>query len=286
MKPGIVVLCCDGLYQRYLINRVAEEFTLLGVVLHATPRAKGTLFSRLWRYRNPVELLRYIHARLARPAFERRVRDTNEALFYRAGGPPVLPSNVPIVEVADVNDPRAVKLVLDVRSDMVCVNGTNLLRKPMLDAVATLLHGAINLHTGLSPYSRGGNCNLHMLLEGHPEMVGLTIHHLDAGIDSGDIIITARPELDADDSFEIIEAKVFRLGIDLMLVAVRQIQEGRAARVRQWEEGKLFLRRTGYTFKPFLHVKVNRMIKAGLLSRYLQSKDKIDCGVRTVGDFR
>ena len=283
MKPGIVVLCCDGLYQRYLISRIAEEFTLLGVVLHATPHAKGTLVSRLWRYRNPVELLRYIHARLAWPGFERRVRGMSEALFYRAGSPPALPPNVPIVEVGDVNDPRAVSLVLDARPDIVCVNGTNLLRKPMLDAAAAQRHGAINLHTGLSPYSRGGNCNLHMLLEGRPEMVGLTIHHLDAGIDSGDIIITARPNLDADDSFEIIEAKVFRLGIDLMLVAVRQIQEGRAGRVKQWEEGKLFLRRTGYVFKPYLHVKVNRMLKAGLLARYLGAKDEIDRSVRTVG---
>ena len=173
--------------------------------------------------------------------------------------------------------------MLNAHPDIVCVNGTNLLRKPMLEAVATLRYGAINLHTGLSPYSRGGNCNLHMLLEGHPEMVGLTIHHLDAGIDSGDIIITARPDFEADDTFEIVEAKVFRMGIDLMLVAVRQIAEGRAARVKQWEQGKLFLRRTGYEFKPYLHVKVNRLLKAGLLFHYLKSKDEADSGVRTVG---
>ena len=286
MKPTIVVLCCDGLYQRYLISRIAEEFTLLGIVLHATPHAKGSIFSRLWRYRNPIELLHYLRARLAAPAFERRVRETNQALFYRAGGPPTLPEGVPMVSVGDVNDPNAVSLVLNARPDLVCVNGTNLLRKPMLDAVAMLRHGAINLHTGLSPYSRGGNCNLHMLLEGHPEMVGLTIHHLDAGIDSGDIIITARPDFEADDTFEIIEAKVFRTGIDLMLVAVRQIAEGRAARVKQWEQGKLFLRRTGYEFKPYLHVKVNRLLKAGLLFHYLKSKDKADSGVRTVGNLQ
>jgi hypothetical protein len=124
-----------------------------------------------------------------------------------------------------------------------------------------------------------------MLLEGHPELVGITIHHIDRGIDSGDIIITARAPIEADDTYEAVEAKNYRLGIDSVLVALRQLAEGRAARVKQWEEGKLFLRRTGYVYEPSLRVKANRLIEQGLLRDYLQHREERDRDVRLVGEL-
>ena len=56
-------------------------------------------------------------------------------------------------------------------------------------------------------------------------------------------------------NFEIIDGKTFRLGNECMVAAVRQLHDGKAERVPQWTEGKLFLRRTGYVYDPFLHVK-------------------------------
>ena len=58
-------------------------------------------------------------------------------------------------------------------------------------------HGIINLHTGPSPYTRGGNCNLYALRDGHPEWVGVTVHYIDPGIDSGELIRTAQVPMHA-----------------------------------------------------------------------------------------
>jgi methionyl-tRNA formyltransferase len=154
----------------------------------------------------------------------------------------------------------------------------------MLNLIPNIPYGIINLHTGLSPYSRGGNCNLFMLLEGHPEFVGITIHHIDNGTDSGDIIISARPALEPQDNYAMIDAKTFRLGIDMMLVAIRQLIEGRAARVKQWEKGKLFLRKTGYNYYPYLRLKVNRLLKKGIISEYLRDRKNLDAGVKLIGE--
>jgi hypothetical protein len=123
-----------------------------------------------------------------------------------------------------------------------------------------------------------------MLLEGHPELVGITIHHIDKGIDSGDIIITARPELEPGDNYDMIDAKSFRLGIDRMLVAIRRLIEGRAARVKQWETGTLFLRRTGYHYGPYAVLKVNRLLKRGLIADYLKDRARLDARVRLIGE--
>jgi methionyl-tRNA formyltransferase len=283
-KVRVVVMCCDGAYQRYLINSVAVEFDLLGCIRHTTPNAKGTMFARISRYMNPVDLFRYVEARRLILSYDAEARPVIEQLFHSNGHASGMP-DVPVIDVENINEDKAVSLLRKLNPDVVCVNGTNLLREPMLEVIPSLRLGVINLHTGLSPYSRGGNCNLFMLLEGHPELVGLTIHHIDSGIDSGDIIITARPDLEPNDSYEIIEAKTFRRGVELMLVAIRQLEEGRAQRVKQWEAGKLFLKRTGYVYDPYHRVRVNRLLKDGLIQRYVANRETIDAGVRLIGEY-
>lgn len=46
--------------------------------------------------------------------------------------------------------------------------------------------GCINLHTGLLPYNRGLWGNIYPFLDGTP--AGVTIHYIDEGIDTGDVI--------------------------------------------------------------------------------------------------
>ena len=263
--------------------RLAAQFDLVGVVVHAPSKAKGSLISRLSRYANPIKLIGHLRARQLMGRYAAKARPLLEALFFSDGQAPEISDHLPLVRVENINAPAAVEFVAQRRPDIVCVNGTNLLREPMLALIPGIRHGIINLHTGLSPYSRGGNCDLFMLLDGHPELVGITIHYIDKGIDSGDIIITARPELATEDNYEMIEAKSFRLGIDMLLVAVRQLQEGRAERVKQWEPGKLFLRRTGYVYEPNHRVRVNRMLADGLISDYLAHRRERDSGIRLIG---
>jgi len=276
----VVVATGESLPQRALIARLAEEADLAGIVIFAPRQPKGPLLRRLRPYVNPLRALRYARTRRRIARYDERAKALRERLFT----PAEIPSGVPLLRVADINSAEAVAFVEGLHAEVMCVNGTNLLREPMLALIPQFRYGIVNLHTGLSPYSRGGNCNLFMLLEGHPELVGVTIHHIDRGIDSGDIIITARAPLDPDDTYESIEAKNYRLGIDLMVVALRQLAEGRAARVKQWEKGKLFLRRTGYVYEPSLRVEANQAIERGLVRRYLDEREERDRGVRLIGE--
>lgn len=279
-RVRVVVATGESVAQRYLVSRLAAEFELAGVITHAPKQPSGTLLDRIGRYLTPGKAFRYLRTRQLTARYEARSAASIERLFEARDT-----LDVPTLRVEDINAPEAAAFVRELSPDIVCVNGTNLLRDPMLDLIPALRLGIINLHTGLSPYSRGGNCNLFMLLERHPELAGITIHHIDRGIDSGDIIITARAAIEPDDTYELIEAKNYRLGIDMMVVAIRQLAEGRAARVKQWLEGKLFLRRTGYVYEPSLRVKANRLIESGLLRDYLAHREERDRGVRLIGEL-
>ena len=279
----VVVLACKGRYQNDLVANLARNFDVVGVIWHTPLQPKGDLLSRVRRYVNPLRLGEYIAARHSIRVNTARARPLLDKLFPAPDMTTIMAGR-PAIEVANINDPAAVALVRELRPDVVCINGTNLLREPMLNLSPVLRHGFVNLHTGLSPYSRGGNCDLFMLLEGKPEYVGVTIHYIDRGIDSGDIILTARPDLTAQDNYEIIEAKSFRLGNDLMVRAVQQLALGRAQRVPQWEEGKLFLRRTGYLYQPNHRLLVNRKLAGGMVAEYLRNRAERDRDIRLIGE--
>lgn len=282
--PRVVVLCCEGLAQRWLAQRAHQELDLLGVVVqHPAPVAGAGRLNRWSRYRDPRALARQLLARLALPPYERKGEALRQQLFCPGGTPPSLPAGVPVLHTQAINGPETVAFLRRLAPELLLVNGTQLLRQPILALLPQLPLGIVNLHTGLSPYSRGANCNLYMILEGHPELVGVTVHHIDAGIDSGDIIRSAQVPLQADDTFETIDWRSFHLGIELLLAAARDLAQGRAERVPQWEKGKLFLRRTGYHYEPWQRLQANRRLQQGLLADYLLHRRERDAGVRLVG---
>ena len=59
-----------------------------------------------------------------------------------------------------------------------------ILKKEILDLFPDR---AINMHISLLPYNRGADPNFWSFIEGTPK--GVTIHYLDQGVDTGDIII-------------------------------------------------------------------------------------------------
>jgi hypothetical protein len=175
----VVLFCCDGLFQRDLMWRLYDAFRLQAIVLQVDHSARPDILRRLSRYANPKTLAQYLLARSRRKSYERKAKPVLESLFYRNGHIPIFPPDVPIIEVDNVNSARTEEVLDQFLPDIVCVNGTRLIRQPLLGRIPKLPLGMINLHTGLSPYSRGGNCNLFMLIERHPELVGITVHHID-----------------------------------------------------------------------------------------------------------
>lgn len=276
-----MVLCCEGRFQRYLVRRAVEDFDLAGVVWQTGDVTKQSLAARLRPYANPWRLLRHIAARVLLPWFERRSAPTIDGLF----GPDLplsLPDALPQLRTTNINAVEVVAQITELQPDIVLVNGTQLLREPILALLPTIRFGIVNLHTGLSPYSRGGNCNLFMLLEGHPEWLGVTVHHIDRGIDSGDIIYTAQLDLHPEDSYETLDARSFHQGMELLLRAAHDLHAKQASRVAQWTEGKLFLRRTGYVYEPWHRLRANIAVATGVLRRYLRAGGHARHAVRTV----
>jgi methionyl-tRNA formyltransferase len=77
------------------------------------------------------------------------------------------------------------KLYLD-EANAVIVFGSSYVREPLITKL--IAKKSINIHTGISPQYRGVDCNFWALFDNNPQFVGATIHFLDRGLDSGDIL--------------------------------------------------------------------------------------------------
>lgn len=96
---------------------------------------------------------------------------------------------------------------------IVSYNYRYLIRKDVLDL---LPNRVINLHISLLPWNRGAHPNLWSFLEGTPK--GVTIHLIDEGIDTGDILLQKEVHIDEaketlSSSYKILNKEIQKLFI-------------------------------------------------------------------------
>jgi methionyl-tRNA formyltransferase len=92
---------------------------------------------------------------------------------------------------------------------------------------------AVNYHPSLLPKYRGGSAINWAIINGETE-TGVTVHYIDAGIDTGDIIIQERVPISPQDTVaSVYFEKLYPIGVRMIAKAVRMIGEGKAPRIKQ-----------------------------------------------------
>lgn len=135
--------------------------------------------------------------------------------------------SAPVIEVPNVNDSATVTAIHELRPDLVIVSGTNIVRSPIISAMRESI-GIVNLHTGISPYVKGGpNCTNWCLAKRWFDLIGNTIMWLDEGVDSGALIATERTPLTGDESLKELHVRVMDHAHDLYARAIRALTAGR-----------------------------------------------------------
>jgi methionyl-tRNA formyltransferase len=88
-------------------------------------------------------------------------------------------------------------------------------------------HGALNIHASLLPRWRGAAPVQRALLAGDAE-TGISIMQMDAGLDSGPVLMQKRVPIAADDDAGRLHDKLAAVGADAIVSALAEIQAGRA----------------------------------------------------------
>jgi methionyl-tRNA formyltransferase len=130
---------------------------------------------------------------------------------------------------SELRQPDFLKKMRQLKPDYILsVYFPHILRKELLDIPA---HGAINMHPSYLPYNRGAGGSSWSIIEGTPH--GITLHYMDEGIDSGDIIAQKEVKIDFTDTAATLRTKLDIAGIELFKENWESIKKGTNKRIKQ-----------------------------------------------------
>lgn len=232
---------------------------LMGVEVAAVLAASGSVRSlsvvttSLPRPRSLVERIRKTYRYYGAPGLVAAVR----ARLPRSFRPPPLPRledeirrRVPSaihLHFNDLHAPECLARLRSMRPDLGVVFACYRLERDLFDIPRL---GTLNLHLGKSPEFRGSSPGFYELLAGIPE-IGVTVHRLDDGLDSGPILLQRTFPLDPAPSGDPIQylgrlqrEMLVPAGAALMARAVALLADGEVAETPQPKGGRARRRAT------------------------------------------
>ena len=125
-------------------------------------------------------------------------------------------------KVASVNDTAVITLLQQLQPDVVLVTGTRIIKASVLNSIAAPF---INIHAGITPLYRGVHGAYWASVERNSAACGVTIHLVDQGIDTGEVLEQALITPTQQDSFITYPLLQLATGLPLLYNAVQTVRE-------------------------------------------------------------
>lgn len=138
------------------------------------------------------------------------------------------------------NNIEFIEMVRDIAPDVICVVAYGkILPKELLEIPTK---GCINVHGSLLPKYRGAAPIQWAVLNGD-KTTGVTTMYMDEGMDTGDMILKQEVEIGEDETTGELWERLSKIGANLIVETLKQIEEGTAPREKQGDN---------YTIAPML----------------------------------
>ena len=141
---------------------------------------------------------------------------------------------IPVLQPSSLKGAVELERVRALRPDAIVVAAYGLILPPTLFDASR--YGALNVHASLLPRWRGAAPIQRALLAGDAE-TGVSIMQMDAGLDTGAVLLQRRIAIAPDDDAGTLRDKLAALGADAMVAALADIEAGRARATPQPEKG-------------------------------------------------
>jgi methionyl-tRNA formyltransferase len=208
----------------WLINKIAEVSHIEGIVFPVGERYKEfgifqVLKKRLRRsgFLSTVDQALLVLYRLViesqKDKRARREIFTDKPYQY------VEEKGIDTLCVEDINCEEVRSFILSKSPQLVVVSGTPLLKKRVIESAKGRI---INLHPGYAPQYRGRYGAFWPIYNREPELVGVTVHFLDGGVDTGAILMRQVVNYDLGDNLKTISYKQHKVGGELLVKCLTQ----------------------------------------------------------------
>lgn len=228
----IAILCSDGPHNKYLIFRVCKNFGDVKIFIEP---GKEQLNWKLHKkkYRQYFQLKYQI--------IRRKIVGSDK--FRKKFFEPLIDASsfeqYDLEIVQNINDESVCNGLITYKPNIIIVMGTTILHKKILHIAEK--SDIINIHGGYLPYYKGNHCFFFAYYNKEFDKIGSTLHYVNSGIDSGDIIDWAVPAISKDDTPESLYCKAEKMAVDKLIELLQRYQKGETLpRYKQENVGHLY----------------------------------------------
>ena len=244
--------------QKALANKIAEHMPIAGII---TESRKSSL------KRSFKDYYEKIYEKLFLPSVGKawwKMLEHYQNLY------PEYPKTE-ILDVENINSEEAYNFSIKIQPDLIIVSGTRLVKEKMLSIAPS--KGITNLHTGLSPYIKGGpNCTNWCIATKNFHLIGNTVMWIDLGIDTGNLITTElTPFSGKEKNLLDVHITVMEHAHDLYIRALKKIYSGET--VPNVPQNTITNGITFYNKQWNLQQKKNLIYNFPLFLKYLNTND-------------
>lgn len=222
---NILILTSNSLKSKIVYHYLNNKYTVTGVVIDHSNRVRDAKWERIKRRIKKLGLFtvfqQIIFCKWVLPMLvsesSKRVKEvigshgvSDPAKHYRA------------IEVDSINDEATIEHVKNIAPDLVIVHGTSILSS---NTLSKLDCPAINFHIGITPKYRGLHGGYWALYNRDADNFGSTVHFVDSGIDTGEVLAQKRISVGKDDNFYSYQVLQTVNCLDCFDIAIEKIQK-------------------------------------------------------------
>jgi len=200
IKPsasGITVLTAGGPHAWIMINALRDHFGNFTVFKEAGEPPE-VFWARRKRLLGPLKVASMQAARVPIKLMKRGTDKRIQELVESHGLTPERPDDAQVIDVESVNSVEARAALQATKPKAVFVVSTRMLNARTLNSVEVPF---INYHSGINPAYRGMFGGYFALARGEPQHFGATVHLIDEGVDTGEILYQLQVDVSSKDNF-------------------------------------------------------------------------------------
>ena len=221
-RGGIVLLIAAGPIGWAVANELVRR---LGPITIVAEKGEGrfALLRRRARHLGTLYALGQLAASVVQRVLLRGTNKRRQEIIAALDLQTEAPANCEVHHVSNVNAPECHELLRTIAPAAVAVFGTRLLRGATLSSIDAPF---INCHPGINPKYRGIDPAYWALVEGDVENVGVTIHLVDEGVDTGRVLYQGPSKFTASDNIQTYQWLQIRDSVPLFAQALNDALAG------------------------------------------------------------
>lgn len=209
----ILILGNDGTSTSIVYHYLSKRFNVVQVVIEESESKKVFLKRRIKRLGYFVVLGQILFqlfvVKFLNSISKKRIKEIIDDNQLNTSD---IPSNI-ITRVSSINHSKTIETIQKLNPDVIIVNGTRIISKKVIQSSPCKL---INMHAGITPKYRGVHGGYWALASNDAENCGVTIHYVDEGIDTGNILAQDTIRVLKNDNFTTYPLLQISKGLSIM----------------------------------------------------------------------